>query len=163
MRYVDGFVLPLKKRNLPAYRRIARLAGKVWREHGATNMSNASETGRLEDGGRNAQVHFRRWHGRNPREKWCYRDHLKVQGPADRIMKKVMRPAAAEMWTRRGALRHKRMGIGWVQTIVDSDPAPPAPILEPDPVRKIMRPAVSQAAKNAQRARELTRLYTAVP
>jgi len=35
MRYVDGFVLPVLKKNLPAYFRIARIAGKVWREHGA--------------------------------------------------------------------------------------------------------------------------------
>lgn len=34
-RYVDGFVLPVPKKNLAAYKRIARLAGKVWREHGA--------------------------------------------------------------------------------------------------------------------------------
>ncbi len=34
-QYVDGFVLPVPKRNLNAYRRIARMAGKVWREHGA--------------------------------------------------------------------------------------------------------------------------------
>jgi uncharacterized protein YbaA (DUF1428 family) len=34
-RYVDGFVLPVPKRNLDAYRRMARQAGKVWREHGA--------------------------------------------------------------------------------------------------------------------------------
>jgi uncharacterized protein YbaA (DUF1428 family) len=34
-RYVDGFVLPLPKRNLDAYRRMARKAGKIWREHGA--------------------------------------------------------------------------------------------------------------------------------
>jgi len=33
--YVDGFVLPVPKRKLEAYRRMARLAGKVWREHGA--------------------------------------------------------------------------------------------------------------------------------
>ena len=33
--YVDGFVLPVPKKNLAAYRRIAKLAGKVWREHGA--------------------------------------------------------------------------------------------------------------------------------
>ena len=33
--YVDGFVLPISKENLPAYRRIARAAGKLWREHGA--------------------------------------------------------------------------------------------------------------------------------
>lgn len=35
MRYVDGFVLPVPKKNLPAYRRMARKAGKIWRKHGA--------------------------------------------------------------------------------------------------------------------------------
>jgi len=35
MAYVDGFVLPVPKRKLPAYRRMARKAGKVWRDHGA--------------------------------------------------------------------------------------------------------------------------------
>ena len=35
MRYVDGFVLPVPKRKLAAYRRMAQKAGKVWREHGA--------------------------------------------------------------------------------------------------------------------------------
>lgn len=34
-RYVDGFVLPVPKDNVEAYRRQARLAGKVWIEHGA--------------------------------------------------------------------------------------------------------------------------------
>jgi uncharacterized protein YbaA (DUF1428 family) len=35
MAYVDGFLIPLSKRKIAAYRRIARRAGKVWREHGA--------------------------------------------------------------------------------------------------------------------------------
>ena len=35
MAYVDGFVLPVPKRKVDAYRRIARKAGKIWREHGA--------------------------------------------------------------------------------------------------------------------------------
>jgi uncharacterized protein YbaA (DUF1428 family) len=34
-RYVDGFVLPLPKANLAAYRRIAKACGKIWLEHGA--------------------------------------------------------------------------------------------------------------------------------
>ena len=34
-RYVDGFVLPVPKKNLQAYRRMAQKAGKVWRDHGA--------------------------------------------------------------------------------------------------------------------------------
>jgi uncharacterized protein YbaA (DUF1428 family) len=35
MAYVDGFVVPVPKRKLDAYRRQSRKAGKVWREHGA--------------------------------------------------------------------------------------------------------------------------------
>ena len=33
--YVDGFVLPVPKRKRAAYLKMARKAGKVWREHGA--------------------------------------------------------------------------------------------------------------------------------
>ena len=35
MRYVDGYVVPVPKKNLAAYRRMAQKAGKVWRDHGA--------------------------------------------------------------------------------------------------------------------------------
>ena len=35
MPYVDGFVLPVPKKNLRAYRSMASKAGKVWRDHGA--------------------------------------------------------------------------------------------------------------------------------
>ena len=35
MSYVDGYVLPVPKKNLKVYRRIAQKAGKIWREHGA--------------------------------------------------------------------------------------------------------------------------------
>src|ERR1041384_1396897 len=35
MPYVDGFIVPLPKKNLKAYRAMAKKAGKVWREHGA--------------------------------------------------------------------------------------------------------------------------------
>lgn len=35
MKYVDGFVIPVPKKNVPAYRRISQHASKVWKEHGA--------------------------------------------------------------------------------------------------------------------------------
>ena len=35
MPYVDGFVIPIKKKNLALYRRMAKLGAKVWLEHGA--------------------------------------------------------------------------------------------------------------------------------
>ena len=34
-RYIDGFVIPVPRRKVEAYRRIAQQAGKVWIEHGA--------------------------------------------------------------------------------------------------------------------------------
>jgi hypothetical protein len=34
-RFVDGYVTPLPKRHLAAYRRMAQQASKTWREHGA--------------------------------------------------------------------------------------------------------------------------------
>ena len=33
--YVDGFVVPVPRKNIEAYRRLARTAGRIWREHGA--------------------------------------------------------------------------------------------------------------------------------
>jgi uncharacterized protein YbaA (DUF1428 family) len=38
MQYVDGFVIPLPKKNIAAYRTIAKKAGKVWRDHGALEV-----------------------------------------------------------------------------------------------------------------------------
>jgi uncharacterized protein YbaA (DUF1428 family) len=35
MSYVDGFVVPVPKKKVQAYRKMAAKAGKVWREHGA--------------------------------------------------------------------------------------------------------------------------------
>ena len=34
-RYVDGFVVPVPRKKLAAYRRMARKAAEVWRDHGA--------------------------------------------------------------------------------------------------------------------------------
>ncbi len=34
-KYVDGFVLPVPRRNIAKYVKMAKLAGKIWLEHGA--------------------------------------------------------------------------------------------------------------------------------
>ena len=33
--YVDGFILPIPKKKLDAYKKMAKLAAKVWMDHGA--------------------------------------------------------------------------------------------------------------------------------
>ena len=35
MRYVDGFLLPVPKKNLKAYLRMARWGARLWKKHGA--------------------------------------------------------------------------------------------------------------------------------
>ena len=35
MPYVDGFVLPVPKKKVQAYKRLAKKAGKIWKEYGA--------------------------------------------------------------------------------------------------------------------------------
>ena len=41
MRYVDGFVLPVPKKSLRAYREMARQAARVWRKYGALEYVEA--------------------------------------------------------------------------------------------------------------------------
>ena len=39
MNYVDGFVVPVPRKSLAAYRRLSQKAGKVWREYGAIDYT----------------------------------------------------------------------------------------------------------------------------
>lgn len=41
MRYVDGFLLPVPKKNLRAYKRMALLGKKTWLKHGAVDYKEA--------------------------------------------------------------------------------------------------------------------------
>jgi uncharacterized protein YbaA (DUF1428 family) len=41
-QYVDGFVLPVPKKNLAAYRRMAQKAAKIWREYGALDYKECA-------------------------------------------------------------------------------------------------------------------------
>lgn len=34
-KYVDGFVLPVPKKNLAAYKKMAQAGGKIWKKYGA--------------------------------------------------------------------------------------------------------------------------------
>lgn len=42
-RYIDGYVVPVPKNKLDAYRRLARKAGKVWLKHGALEVMESVE------------------------------------------------------------------------------------------------------------------------
>ena len=38
MPYIDGYVIPIARKNLPAYWRMARKACRIWLDHGAVRM-----------------------------------------------------------------------------------------------------------------------------
>ena len=42
MSYVDGYLLPVPKKHLAAYKRLAGKAGKIWREHGALDYRESA-------------------------------------------------------------------------------------------------------------------------
>lgn len=41
MAYVDGFVIPISKKNVAAYKKMATAASKIWMEHGAVSYVEA--------------------------------------------------------------------------------------------------------------------------
>jgi uncharacterized protein YbaA (DUF1428 family) len=42
MTYVDGFVIPVPKKKVNAYRKMAQTAAKVWRDHGALEVKECA-------------------------------------------------------------------------------------------------------------------------
>jgi uncharacterized protein YbaA (DUF1428 family) len=42
MSYVDGFIVPVPTKQMAAYRKIARVACKVWMEHGALDYQECA-------------------------------------------------------------------------------------------------------------------------
>lgn len=41
MKYIDGFVIPLKKKNVAAYKKMAEWGKKTWMKHGALDYVEA--------------------------------------------------------------------------------------------------------------------------
>ena len=98
--YVDGFVIPVPKRNLPAYRQIAKAAGKVWRDHGALDYRECV----ADDVKAQPMVPFPRAIRTKPGEtvvfSWIV---YKSRAHRDRVNAKVMKdPRLAKMMSQKG-------------------------------------------------------------
>ena len=117
-RYVDGFVLPVPKKNLEAYRRMAQKAGRVWREHGAIEFREcAGDDLKVKMG-----VPFTRLVKSKPGEtvmfSWIV---YKSRAHRDRVNAKVMKdPRLAKMMDPKSTpFDVKRMAYGGFKVIVD--------------------------------------------
>ena len=118
MPYVDGYVMPVPTRNVAEYRRLARIAAKVWREHGALEYRECIG----DDLDIKSGINFRKMTRGKPRETvvfaWivfrsrAHRDRVNAKVLADRRMVKMM--------TLKPPFDANRMAFGGFRMIVDA-------------------------------------------
>jgi uncharacterized protein YbaA (DUF1428 family) len=117
MRYVDGFVIPLPKKNVQAYRRIALKAGKIWREYGALEFRECVG----DDLAVKGMVPFSRRIKLKPGEtvvfSWIV---FKSRAHRDRVNAKVMKDPRLDMDPKSMPFDVKRMSYGGFKVLVDA-------------------------------------------
>ena len=115
-RYVDGFLLTVPKKNLPAYRKMAAKAGKVWREHGALQFVEAV----IDDVPNSFGVPFAKAAKARPGEVVMFSFIVyKSRADRDRINKKVMADPRLQDAPDAMPFDHTRMSWGGFKTLVD--------------------------------------------
>lgn len=116
MSYVDGYVLPVPKKNLATYRRMARKAGKIWMEYGALSYMECI----ADDVPQGKVTSF-------PRSVKLKEDETvvfawvvyKSRADRDRINKKVMNDPRLQMDPKDNPFDMKRMIFGGFKPIVE--------------------------------------------
>jgi uncharacterized protein YbaA (DUF1428 family) len=115
-RYVDGFVLPVPRQNLAAYRKLATKAGKVWMNHGALEyiecVADDVKSGKLTSFPQAVKL--------KPNEvavfSWIV---YKSRKDRDRINALVMKDPFMQQGPGAEIFDHKRMIYGGFKTIVE--------------------------------------------
>ena len=118
MAYVDGFVVPVPKRKMRAYRRMAQKAGKVWREHGALEYKECI----ADDVKWGKRTSFPRSVKQKPGETVMFSYIVyKSRKDRDRVMARVMKDKrlAAMMNPKGLPFDAKRMIYGGFKVVVD--------------------------------------------
>jgi uncharacterized protein YbaA (DUF1428 family) len=119
MPCVDGFIVGVPTKNLPAYRRLARKAGKIWREHGALEfrecVADDVKMGKLTSFPRSVKLKP----GETVVFSWIV---YKSRRDRDRINAKVMKdPRLADMMDAKSLpFDAKRMIYGGFKVLVDA-------------------------------------------
>jgi uncharacterized protein YbaA (DUF1428 family) len=119
MPYVDGFIVAVPKKNLDAYRRMAKKAGKVWREYGALEyrewVAEDVKVGKLTSFPRSVKLKP----GETVVFSWIT---YKSRGQRDRINAKVMadKRLADMMDTKSLPFDAKRLIYGGFESLVEA-------------------------------------------
>ena len=116
-RYVDGFVLPLPKKNIEAYRRLSQKAGKIWREYGALEYLECVGDDLLPKG----VVSFRRLAKAKPAETVVFAFIVyKSKAHRDRVNAKVMKDPRMRTPPKGMPFDVKKMAYGGFQVFVEA-------------------------------------------
>ncbi len=118
MRYVDGFVLPIRTRSLAAYRQIARKASKVWRGHGALAYVECAAEDLASGPAKSFTRLARAKRGETVIFAWIV---YRSRAHRDRVNAKVMKdPRMAKMMTEAASFDMKRMAYGGFEVLVEA-------------------------------------------
>lgn len=119
-RYVDGFLLPVPKKNMEAYKKMSAKAGKVWREHGALDYREcAGDDLNIKGMGAGFPRLLKTKRGETVVFSWIL---YKSRAHRDAVNKKVMKdPRLAAMMSGEAMpFDVKRMLMGGFQVIVEA-------------------------------------------
>ena len=118
--YVDGFLIPLPKKKVPVYGRIAKQAGKIWRKHGALEYRECVGDDMKVKGMSSFPDRAGTKSGETVVFSWItYRS----RAHRDRVNAKVMKdPRMLKMMQQMGAMPFdvKRMAYGGFRVLVDA-------------------------------------------
>ena len=118
MPYVDGFLIPVPKRNLRTYQRMSKAAGKIWRKLGALEYRETAGDD-LATGQKFASFKkaIKSKRGETVVFSWIV---YRSRAHRDQVNARVMKhPAIAKMMTKESPFDPKRMAYGGFRMIVD--------------------------------------------
>lgn len=118
MRYIDGFVLPVPKKNVRAYRRMAQTGGKIWREHGALEFRECIADDLNAEWGMPFPRMMKLKRGETVFFSWIV---FKSRAHRDSVNAKVMKdPRLGNMDPKTMPFDMKRMAYGGFKVLVDA-------------------------------------------
>ncbi len=117
MKYVDGYVIPVPKKNIKAYQQMSLMAGKIWMEHGALDYKECV----AEDMSAKHCPPFTKLLKTKPSETVVFSFIVfKSRAHRDKVNAKVMKDPRLNAWsTKKMPFDLKKMSYGGFTTLVD--------------------------------------------
>lgn len=115
MAYVDGFLLPIPKKNIAAYKKMAKLGAKVWIKHGALDYKECVGDDMKSPMG----IPLTKMAGAKASDTVVFAYVVfKSRKHRDSVNKKVMAEMSSMPWPKKMPFDCKKMGYGGFSVLV---------------------------------------------